>query len=767
MNRTRSGATPPTYAYIAANTAMLWLTVAIASVALWPIYRSGQMLVMVMVAVVAGSLIAVAGARFRWPAPVVLLATVLAFAALGVAVAVPDDALYGVLPTVDGLLALVSGVTVGWKQLLTISLPVGSYESLLVPFFALILVVTVCSLSAALRSPRGGLAAIGPAIIYLAAIAFGPAVTFWPVAASLGLLAAILIWLALRRAYARRAAVRIALAQSGMSDDRRTFSWRTVASGALILVLAGGVGVVATSVLPPVGERQVLRTSVEQPFDPRQFPSPLSAFRTYWQQPTADSVLLSVEGLPEGALLRIATLDSYDGVVYAVGSELVDSASGSFTRVPYEFDQSGIAGEQVELDVEIQAYSNVWVPTIGQFESLEFEGTDAAALRNSFYYNNTSGTAAVLDGLSTGDRYSLSAVVPTQPGADQIRTLEAGAAEVPELVTLPPELSLALDGYVEGLDSQGERLAAMIDGLQDSGYISHGVAEDEPASRSGHAVDRISQLLTDQRMIGDAEQYAVTAALMARELGYPARVVLGFAPETSGGATEIRGSDISAWIEVDTAEYGWVSIDPNPALRDIPIEEPLDPSPIARPQTVIPPPAVESDPVDRQSATDVEQDDSPVPDPLLQLILTIVLAASWTIVGIAIALSPFLLVIAAKARRRRLRRKARSNLDRIRGGWKEFEDSVVDHGIVLPPASTRSEIATIVGGPQPIVLAAVADRAVFAPMDADDADADSVWRSVTDLRASLNEGKSWWQRVRARISLRSLGGYSGKNPTKR
>ena len=32
-------------------------------------------------------------------------------------------------------------------------------------------------------------------------------------------------------------------------------------------------------------------------------------------------------------------------------------------------------------------------------------------------------------------------------------------------------------------------------------------------------------------MIGDAEQYSVTAALMARELGFPARVVIGFVPQ--------------------------------------------------------------------------------------------------------------------------------------------------------------------------------------------------------------------------------------------
>ena len=32
-------------------------------------------------------------------------------------------------------------------------------------------------------------------------------------------------------------------------------------------------------------------------------------------------------------------------------------------------------------------------------------------------------------------------------------------------------------------------------------------------------------------MVGDGEQYAVAAALMAREIGFPARVVVGYLPD--------------------------------------------------------------------------------------------------------------------------------------------------------------------------------------------------------------------------------------------
>jgi hypothetical protein len=303
----------------------------------------------------------------------------------------------------------------------------------------------------------------------------------------------------------------------------------------------------------------------------------------------------------------------------------------------------------------------------------------------------------------------------------------------------------------------------MLDGLAADGYISHGVADDEPPSRSGHAADRIAELLSSPRMIGDGEQYAVAAALMATDLGFPARVVLGFVPS----GDQVRGDDVAAWIEVNTAQHGWVTIDPTPPVREIPEELPEDNAQVARPQTVVPPPVVENEDFDRQSTPDSQQELPPDLDPVLQAILAALRVAGWVLLVAAILLAPFIVVIAAKVRRRRLRRRAPSVIERISGGWQEFEDSVLDHGLSPAASATRSEVAAIAGGTQSTVLAAVADRAIFAPDDPEQADADSVWRAVDELQVALDSGLTRWQRLRARISLRSLGGYSVKKLFKR
>lgn len=758
--------------FVVANTAAMWLATAIASGALWPIYRSPQLVVLVAVTTLAGSAIAVLGAVFRWRGFVVALVSVGVFLSIGVPLAVPGEALYGVLPTADGLLSLIAGTALGWKQLLTITLPVGSYQALLVPAYLLVFGTVVIGLSGALRARRGGLAVLAPVLLFLTGLAFGPDFATWPRVLVLGLVATVLAWLAWRRWYARREAMRLLTRvgdPDGSASRRRVFSGiRAFLGAGLVLAIAGTSGAVASVLAPPSGQRQVARTAIVQPFDPQAYPSPLGSFRSYEKSPAASSPMLTVTGLPAGARIRIATLDSYDGIVYSVGNGQADAASGSFTRVPYSFDQSAVRGTPVTIRVTVDDYSGVWVPTTGKLESIDFGGARAATLRDAFYYNDNGGTAAVVRPLVSGDSYTLTSVLPVQPPVSQMKTLQPGTAAVPRLGVVPDALLTTLDGYVSGISGAGARLAAMIAGLKQNGYVSHGVSPDEPPSRSGHAADRITQLLTDQRMIGDQEQYAVTAALMARQLGFPARVVFGFVPSiAASGPTEVRGSDVSAWIEVDTVQFGWVAIDPTPEVRKIPDEQPQEPTQIARPQSPVQPPPQQPQTNDVQTPPDSTQDNPAAANAWLEVLFAVLRIAGWSILAVAIVLSPFLAIIAAKRRRRILRRRAPLAIERVSGGWREFEDSVLDHGYPIPRSPTRTEVAAVVGGMQPLVLASVTDRVVFSSGEPDDDEALQVWRSVDELRASLGSELTRWQRIKALISLRSLGGYSVKSLFKR
>ncbi|KQM25350.1 hypothetical protein ASL10_07125 [Frigoribacterium sp. Leaf8] len=754
--------------FVAWVVALFAASLGAATVTFWPVYESAAFVVLVVVAFAVGVVIALGTAALRLSSVWVFAATIVAYLLLGVPLAVPSQAFGGVLPTGRGLLTLVSATALGWKQLVTIALPVGSYEALLVPVFALVLVGTVVGLSVALRSRRGELAVVVPVVVWIAAIVLGPGEAWWPRVTGLAVLVTVVAWVVWWRLRRRRLALGALTTRAATtSAGHRPVAVRAVVGAFATLAVAGTAGTVAVAALPPVTSRTVARTVVEQPFDPRDHVSPLSGFRAYEQEPTVDQTLLTVSGLRDGQRLRVATLDTYDGVVYSVGSGQVDSASGFFTRVPSDVDQSRVDGQATAVDVTIGAYDDLWLPTIGRLESVSFGGPTADARRDAFFYNDLTGTAAVLGGLRQGDSYRLDAVEPRQPGDDELDALTPGTATVPTPRDVPDELTSSLEEDVAGVQGPGARLRAALSALREDGYVSHGVTADEPVSRSGHGADRIAQLFTDPVMIGDAEQYATAAALMADRLGFPARVVMGFAPETDGGPVDVTGSSVTAWIEVDTAQYGWVALDPNPAERPIPEDQVQDPTQISRPESVVQPPPQDPQMRDDQTPPQSEQDDPETPPAWLAIVLAVVRVVGWSALVAGLLAAPFVTVVVLKAQRRRRRRTATSPSDRISGGWHEFQDAVVDHGIRTPPAATRSEVAAVVGGSRPAVLARVADRAVFSPNPPAESDADRVWTAVAEMRHALGVGLTRRQRFAAAVSLRSLRGYHGRTPPER
>jgi hypothetical protein len=749
--------------YVIWNATFTILAVAVASALWWPIYQVPQFVLLAGVALVLGVAIAILGRMLRLPGFAVIGVTIVVYLAVGVPLALPDAALFGVLPTWQGLYDLIVGTAQSWKQLVTILLPVGSYQGLLIPALFGILSTTVITLSIALRTRRPELAVIWPMLLAVLGIAFGPEVGWQSVALGLAVPVVALIWLvwlsrSRHRARQRQHGDTIA-SVSPSRRERRRAALVSVVAASLILATAACGGAVMASVLPTSAERQVIRSHTEQPFDPRAYPSPLSSFRSYHSPELAGQEMLTVSGLPADGRLRLATLDTYDGVVYTVGTPEASAGSGTFVRVPFRVDQQA-SGQIVSLDVTIAGYTGVWLPGVGHLRQIDFDGANASALSNNFFYNDMTGSSAVVGGLAAGDRYRMESVVAQTPSLDELSEIRPGSASLPPSVDLPAVMTERLELYTDGISGAGERLVAMLEGLKDDGYISHGVAENEPTSLSGHGIDRITSLFTDRPMVGDDEQYAVAAALLARQLGFPARVVMGFLPTADPAAdtATVTGDDISAWIEVQSENGTWLTVDTTPPLREIPEKELDEPTKVSRPQSVVQPPVEENEPDTEQIPADdsVDNNDEPL-DPFLAALLLIAQILGWVLLVLAVLASPFLAVIAAKVRRRAIRRSRRTPAERIRAGWQEFQDTAVDYGFEPPPSATRREVASTVGGKRALALASVADRATFSTERPSDEDADRVWAAVDDLRKSLGYRRTRRERLRAATSLRSLG----------
>ena len=86
-------------------------------------------------------------------------------------------------------------------------------------------------------------------------------------------------------------------------------------------------------------------------------------------------------------------------------------------------------------------------------------------------------------------------------------------------------------------------------------------------SGPGHSDQAIEQFVLELRR-GYCEQFAGSFAAMARSLGIPARVAVGFTPGDADPADptlyRVRGENAHAWPEVFLGEYGWVTFEPTP-----------------------------------------------------------------------------------------------------------------------------------------------------------------------------------------------------------
>jgi hypothetical protein len=737
--------------------AVFELLALVAAAAWWPIYESPAFVVLALVTVTAGVGIGAAGARWSWPSHLVAATTLLAWLLLGVPLAVPSKALGGILPTPAGLADLVVTTATGWRQLLTIELPVGDYQALLVPAFVALLVASVLGVSVAVRTSKPALAVVFPALLLVGAAVFGGADAFAPIVVG-GMFAVLAVgWLALAR-------VRV--------------SARGAAAAAGVVALGLVVAVAVTAALPAPA-RVTARDSVQQPFDPSQYPSPLSGFRAFEKAPLSDAVVLTVAGAAPGERVVMARMDDYDGVVYTVGGAA--DAGALFSRVTGHLGAGSEAPGAATSTVQITVgqYDAVWVPMVGDPIAVTFSGPDAEALQNSLYYSPALGTAADTAGLAEGDSYALTTREggAGSPGSasspDALQALTPGGAPPAQADSAPDAVAVRLAEWAPASEAPGERLAGIVEGLR-GGYLS-GTGEGDVFSRSGHGADRIQELLTASPMLGDDEQYAVAGALLAEAAGFPARVAMGFTvpagSSASGGASaqpvEIRGEDVAAWAEVYTAESGWIALDVSPDPRPIPEAALEDSSTAVSPPDVVPP--AEDDLDDPVETAPLRQDDEePAPaDDVLATVLRVAAIAGISLAALAVLLAPFAVVVAMKARRRIRRRTRGTPRARAAGGWAELLDTARDVSDPPPANATRREAARSLGGERAVLLAERIDGAVYAPVDPVEREIDEIWAQADLERRRLLQARGWFARLRARVSTRSLRTYHGKGEKRR
>lgn len=734
------------------------LLVLVALVGFWPTFAGGSFLPAAIGGIVIGLAIAGVAAWRRWGILIITGLAVAAYFVFGGALALPQTAILGFVPSLETLQKLALGTVTAWKQMLTTVAPVAAADGHLVVPFLLALVVTTLTASLALRLPHVAWALIPAGVLLMLVIALGTPEPAFPIVQGLVFAVVSIAWLALRQIWApQNSAVSVSEVDPSRAAHMRL---RRLLAGVAVLAVAGGAGVATSAIAAPAEPRHVFRDVIIPPFNIRDYPSPLQAFRKNVRD-EVDETLFTVQGLPKGARIRTAVMDEYDGMVYNV-TDGGPTSSSAFS--PLRSNMSPDAeGVPVTLKIAVDGYSTVWMPTAGQLSEIRFTSDRAEELRRGTYVNTVTGTAVSTVKLQKGDEYSVDAVLPNTPDDDQLADVAFGTVASPKQRNVPEELTSLAAETVADAESPIEQVRALESFLSEGGFFSHGL-EGEVLSRAGHTAERITTLIGGDQMIGDDEQYAVAMALLAGELGIPVRVVMGYYPDEEQDGEAVfaaTGDNVHAWVEVNFEGFGWLPFNPTPPEDQVPNDQNTKPRVDPKPQVLQPPPPPQ-EPVDLPPTLPDDRESEDESLNLAGIIGAILLIGGISLGIIALLMSPFIVIGAWKAAKRRSRRTAARTADRISGGWDELTDRAVDYGARLTPGGTRPEEAAAVVAtlavPRVADLAERADAEVFGPTDPTPDDVEAFWREVDGIVGGLGQDAGFWKRIKARLSLRSLLG---------
>jgi hypothetical protein len=623
------------------------------------------------------------------------------------------------------------------------------------------------------RLRRPAWSVLPAAALLLLATAMGTHETSLAAVRGMLFVAIAVVWLAYRRRAAAAPAAVVG-GQASPSVPTAAARLRRAFFAAGVLGVAGAVALAASPALTASTTRQILRDVVVPPLDLRDYSSPLASFRDYVKN-QKDSKLLAVTGLPEGARIRLATLDSYDGVVF----DVYGSGSSNFSPISNSA-AIGLAGQTPDardaaspatnapVEVTVEAYKGVWLPSSGNLHGVDFGGARSRQLDDSLFFNAATDTAITTARLQAGDSYSMAVAYPALPTDSELEQTDFAAVPLPPAESVPPIVAAKANAIVGDSSLALERVRKLEAALSKQGAFSHGL-DGEARSLSGHGAQRISSMLSAKQMVGDDEQYAVAMALMARELGIPARVVMGFYPDPKEpkeqekpGTVEITGDDVHAWVEVAFAGAGWVPFNPTPSEDNVPI--PPDPQPKSKPQPqVLQPPPPPQAPAELPPDSAPEAQDAEQNEPGLWAFLgPILMAIGIGLIPVAVLLLPLALIAWLKLRRRKRRASGGTAADRISGGWSEVMSTATDLGTRVAAGATRRENAANLAeafpasGSTTVLLAHRADEAIFAAGDPSDEDIRAFWADVDSSLKQMTGSVGFWQRQRAKFSLRSL-----------
>ncbi|MFT4084619.1 MAG: DUF3488 and transglutaminase-like domain-containing protein [Nocardioides sp.] len=392
--------------------------------------------------------------------------------------------------------------------------------------------------------------------------------------------------------------------------------------------------------------------------------------------------------------LRIATLTSFNGNEWTPGNRRIPASNTGHARFsPPNGDKKMLGDSTTYTFTASNDFESRWLPTFVYTTRIDADG--------EWRYDSSTQDflAADRDGnLNTaGERWTATSA-PLTPTKEQLLAAGYGSGGLSSQLTALPDVPDQVGRIATRVTAEAftpfEKAVALQNWFRDTGGFTYSLRR--PGGTSGND---LLHFITDQK-IGYCQQFATAMAAMARSLGIPARVAVGFlhGEKTADGDWVFRGEDMHAWPELYFSGVGWVSFEPTPAAADT--TAPSYTSGVLTDDSTSGDGGTEqSGPTQDDQANQPEsrKSTSPTPTPTPDTATTTgsssgsagwlapVLAAAGLAIAVALALPGLV-------RRRRRRRRLGGDPDQA---WAELQDTALDLDVPWPPERSPREIGSV------------------------------------------------------------------------
>ncbi len=416
--------------------------------------------------------------------------------------------------------------------------------------------------------------------------------------------------------------------------------------------------------------------------------------------------------------LRISVLNRFTDNEWSAGDRQVPAENLAQGNLP------PLAGVESSVATEVASYRyqvavadelrSTWLPTQAPINRIVADGDWRYDLETMDFL------AGDDDDLTTaGLRYDMTAV---DLGYDQNRLLrlEANAGAVPdELTELPDDLDAVLVDdpggrvsvaglarrVVSGTTTDFEAAVVLNQWFRDDGGFTYELTPDVAPV----GTDELAGFLSagDGGRTGYCEQFSASMAVMARTLGIPARVAVGFlrpdGPDVTGQPDTwvYSAHDLHAWVELYFPGAGWVLFDPTPPDRvggeQLPdyADAEIDTAPLpTAPQSSDEPRSTAAQPTEQPTSepTRAPEDDTATDRAAVGA------GFPWTPVLLAVGTLVLLLLLVRLPAAVRARQRARRLAGGPEAAWLELRASAVDLRLSWPDGRSPRETAEVVVG---------------------------------------------------------------------